>query len=161
MRVWRLCRAAHIEEALTGEGARLHGGRWNPRGVPVAYASATLSLAVLEALVHTDPNSLPGDFLALPVDWSETLVPREVGADELPAGWRETRDHPGLQAIGKAWIDAEISAVLTVPSAIVPHERNFLINPAHRDMDKIRPGRAQPFRFDARLPGLQPSRSER
>ncbi|MGH8496777.1 MAG: RES family NAD+ phosphorylase [Gammaproteobacteria bacterium] len=155
MRVWRLCRAAHIDEAMTGEGARLHGGRWNPKGVPVVYASATLSLAVLEALVHTEPGSLPDDFLALPVDWPEDLAIPEVKSEGLPAAWREPRDHEALQAVGKAWTDTGENAVLAVPSAIVPHERNFLINPAHRDMAKIRPGGALPFRFDARLPGLQ------
>lgn len=154
MRLWRLCRGTRIDEALNGEGARLHGGRWNPKGVPVVYASATLSLAVLETLVHTEPGTLPDDYVALPVDLPDILEIADRDSNE-PADWREPRDQDALQALGKAWIDAGKSAVLSVPSAIVPHERNYLINPAHRDIEKIRPGRAQPFRFDARLPGLQ------
>jgi RES domain-containing protein len=61
--VWRITRAAY--QALDGEGARLHGGRWNPEGVPVVYTSTTLSLAALEYLVHVDPEDVPGDLVAM------------------------------------------------------------------------------------------------
>lgn len=121
------------------------------------YTSATLSLAVLEILVHTEATNLPDDYIALSAEIPDASI-TTVGMSELPADWRETRDQESLQSIGKAWVDLGETALLSVPSAIVPDERNYLINPAHRDMSRIRIGRAQMFGFDPRLVGLRDRR---
>lgn len=155
MRVWRLCHAAHRDMAFTGEGAREYGGRWNPRGIAVVYTSATLSLAALETLVHVGVATLPDEFVAVPADLPDDLQITERSAKGLPTGWREPVDHESLQEIGAAWIKAGKTAVLSVPSAIVPEERNYLLNPLHKEFAKIRRGRIRPFSLDTRLIRLQ------
>ncbi|MGH7535750.1 MAG: RES family NAD+ phosphorylase, partial [Gemmatimonadales bacterium] len=86
MRVWRLARAVH--RALDGKGARRAGGRWNSPGVPVVYTSGTLSLAVLELLVHTDRDLVPGDLRAFEIEVG-SVTPSILDVARLPADWRD------------------------------------------------------------------------
>ena len=137
--------------ALDGEGARQAGGRWNHRGVAVVYTSATLSLAALEYFVHLDPQDVPGDLVAIPAEIPDTLARREITARALPANWRAYPAPDELATLGTAWVRARTTAVLIVPSAIVPEERNVLLNPAHPDFRRIRRGTPAPFSFDPRL----------
>jgi RES domain-containing protein len=154
MELWRLCRRRHA--AFDGEGARLAGGRWNRKGDAVVYASESLSLAALELLVHCDPALLPADLVALRAEVPESVAIRRVHEKDLPRGWRAYPPPPNLAEIGAAWIAAGDTAVLTVPSCLVPRERNALLNPAHGDFRRIRVGRSEPFSFDPRL-GPRPS----
>jgi RES domain-containing protein len=136
---------------LDGEGARQAGGRWNHRGVAVVYTSATLSLAALEYFVHLDPADVPGDLVAIPAEIPDTLTRREITADSLPANWQAYPAPDQLANLGTAWVRARTTAVLIVPSAIVPQERNVLLNPGHPDFRRIRLGAPAPFSFDPRL----------
>ena len=149
MQVWRLCRRAHA--AFDGEGARRAGGRWNRRGTPVVYVSQSLSLAALELLVHADAALLPDDLVAVPADIPDALPIEAVDAADLPRDWRRYPAPESLAERGTAWARAARSAALSVPSALVPNERNFLLNPAHPDFGKIRPGKPERFALDGRL----------
>jgi RES domain-containing protein len=149
MRVWRICKRANA--AFDGEGARRAGGRWNPRGVAVVYASETLSLAALELLVHADPALLPEDLVAIPAEIPETLRVRRIEPAELPRGWRRHPPPEELAQIGASWAAKLETAVLSVPSALVPQERNFVLNPAHAEFRRIRIGKPEAFALDARL----------
>ncbi len=152
MIVWRLDRAVH--NPLEGEGARRAGGRWNPKGIPLVYASTHLSLAVLEKLVHVDPDLLPDDLVAVEIDVPDSIVTQECAAHSLPSDWRSTPVSASTQAIGAAWAeDRTKPGVLFVPSVIIPRERNILLNPAHPDAGKWRVVRSEPFAFDRRLLG--------
>ncbi len=122
MTIWRLARTVY--PALGGEGARRAGGRWNRPGTPAVHTSAHLSLAVLEALVHTDPDLLPDDLAAFKIDVPDDLVDA-AAQDPLPEAWR---DAEASAAFGEAWA-ASGSAVLVVPSVLVPRKRNVLVNP--------------------------------
>jgi len=153
VRVWRLCKKAHA--AFDGEGASRAGGRWNRRGTAVVYASQTLSLAALELLVHADPALLPNDLVAVPAEVPEALAVESVDAGALPRDWRRTPAPEALADLGTAWARSGRTSVLSVPSALVPGERNFLLNPAHPDFRRIRPGAPERFDFDGRL---RPSR---
>ena len=148
MELWRLCRRRHA--AFDGEGARLAGGRWNRKGDAVVYASESLSLAALELLVHCDPALLPVDLVALRAEVPESVAIRRMNEKDLPRGWRAYPPPPSLAGIGAAWIAAGDTAVLTVPSCLVPQERNALLNPAHGDFRRIRVGRPEPFSLDSR-----------
>ena len=53
--VWRLVTARFADTAFSGDGARLYGGRWNRKGVPLVYAAGSQSLAMLEMLVQDEP----------------------------------------------------------------------------------------------------------
>jgi RES domain-containing protein len=147
--VWRLCKRRHA--ALDGQGARLAGGRWNSRGTAVVYASETLSLAALELLVHGDPALLPDDLVAIAIAIPDGLPVRRIEAAGLPRTWRRYPAPESLAPLGDAWAKDRASAVLSVPSAVVPGERNFLLNPAHPDFRRIRAGRPEKFALDARL----------
>jgi RES domain-containing protein len=152
--LWRLCRRRHA--AFDGEGARLAGGRWNRKGDAVVYSSENLSLAALELLVHCDPALLPADLVVLRAEVPGSVGIRSVNVKDLPRGWRAYPPPPSLAEIGAAWIAAGDTAVLTVPSCLVPRERNALLNPAHGDFRRIRVERPEPFSLDPRLVPRRP-----
>ena len=151
MRVFRICQARHAGAAFTGDGAVLYPGRWHRRGVRVVYASESRALAALEQLVHLHRNRLPNDFVCFAVDIPEDLAVREISVSSLPREWRRHPGPPELQEIGSSWITAGDSVFLKVPSAVVPGEHNYLLNPQHADFSKLRIGKAETFAFDERL----------
>ena len=146
MRVWRIASAAH--SAFDGEGARRHGSRWTRRGIPAVFMSATLSLAALERFVHTDSDLEPSDLLAIPVEIRDDIAIDTVAVETLPADWRTFPAPPALAEIGDRWFRASSTPVLSVPSVVIPHERNFVLNPTHREFAKIVIGGLEPFSFD-------------
>lgn len=147
---WRIVKRKHRTEAFTGEGARRHRGRWNSQGVPVVYTAQNASLAVLELLIHLGHGDLLLEYLLYPLWFEETLV-ESIPVDRLPSGWRSYPAFAALQGIGDEWAGEARSAVLSVPSAIVPVERVFVLNPAHRDFPEIQIGEPEPFSMDPRL----------
>lgn len=150
MRVYRICRSA-FAESFDGEGARLYGGRWNPKGVRMVYAASSLSLATLEAFVHLSPRTVPRDFVYVAVDIPDDLAVEQWPADGLPSNWSESPAPEELQTRGRRWIERGSSAVLLVPSAVVPIERNVLINPMHADAGRISRQPPARFLFDVRM----------
>ena len=151
MRVWRICKAAHVATAFTGEGAAQYGGRWNHEGTPVIYTSESRALAAIEQLVHLHRNRLPPNFVCFAVDIPDELRVSEVRVRELPREWHRHPGPPELCDIGTGWADAGKTVCLKVPSAVVRGEHNFLLNPRHRDFSKLRRGAPVPFEFDERL----------
>ncbi len=149
MHVWRLTRRRFRK--LNGEGARRAGGRWNDPGSAVVYASSTLSLAALEYLVHVDIEDAPGDLIAMRIEVADDVPIEEVAADDLPAGWRREPRHPACVAIGERWLAQGRALALRVPSAVIPEEANWLINPAHPDARRVRALSTRRFVFDPRL----------
>jgi RES domain-containing protein len=149
MRVWRVAR--QLYSALDGEGARRAGGRWNSPGIPVVYASSTLSLAILELLVHTDPDLIPRDLYGFEIQVPGSLASETLDLGTLPSNWRDIPNHPACRAVGDDWLQRRRQAILGVPSAVVPEELNYLINPAHPDAGSIRVVRSRAFSFDERL----------
>ncbi len=152
IRAFRIAQRHLAPKAFEGEGARLYGGRWNHAGVPMVYTAATKSLAVLELLVHLNSYSLLGSHVCIPVDFASSLVIR-LSRSELPAYWAEYPAAKGTRDIGSEWAESMESVVLEVPSAIVPDESNYLLNPRHREFRKLRIGNSEEFEIDARLMG--------
>ncbi len=149
MRLWRITRREH--QALDGEGARLFGGRWNSEGVPVVYASPTLSLAALEYLVHVQVEDVPNDLVSLEIGVPDDVNVEQVATFDLPNDWNQVEDHPACAALGDAWAAEMNALLLRVPSAIIPHELNVLLNPRHPGMDRVRVKAVRDFSFDPRL----------
>ena len=147
MRAWRLARRAH--SALDGEGARRAGGRWNSPGLPLVYASSHLSLAALELLVHLDPDEVPADLAAFLIDIPDTVAVERIEPAALPPRWRVEEEN--CRRAGDAWLRARRTAVLIVPSALIPEELNTLLNPTHADAGRVRVVSSRPFTFDPRL----------
>lgn len=151
-RVWRLVKSRFAATAFDGEGARRQAGRWNSEGTPVVYAASTVSLAALELLVHADVEDMPPGYVVIPVDIPQSVRIESVEISTLPKRWRDSAPYPRqCQSLGDAWIASKRTAVLTVPSVVVPMERNYLLNPAHPDFRKLVIGKPEIFRFDARL----------
>jgi RES domain-containing protein len=149
--VWRLVTARFAATAFSGEGARLYGGRWNRKGVPMVYTAASQSLAMLEALVQDQP--LRARYLMIPAVLPKNLKIERLAPDELPANWRGLAAREELQAIGGEWAKARSSAVLAVPSVVIPAETNCLLNPLHPQFGKIEIGEAEQVVTDLRLVG--------
>lgn len=149
MRVWRIASAAHA--AFDGEGARRYGSRWTPKGLPAAFTSATLSLAALERFVNTDPDLEPDELVAIAVDIDPNVIVETVAVADLPADWRTFPPPPALALLGERWLRTATSVVLWVPSAVVPNERNFILNPAHANFDRLTFHPSEPFSFDPRM----------
>jgi len=148
--VWRLC-ARHREPwAFTGEGAARRGGRWNSPGVRIIYCAESRSLAALEVLVYADET---GTLAAIEWVCIPLVVPRrhlEIPT-RVPDSWRQYPHTPATQEFGAKWIRESRSAALRVPSAVVPGEFNYLINPGHADFGEVKIGKPEPFAFDPRL----------
>jgi len=149
VRVWRICSKKH--QRFDGEGARLYGGRWNHVGTSVVYTSGSLSLAALELFVHVDIDIAPDDLVAVQVDVPTSLAMETIKIEGLPKNWRRYPAPEALQDIGTAWATKASTAILAVPSAVIPEELNYLINPAHRDFKRIRIQKPLPFHFDPRM----------
>ena len=147
---WRLYKPRHAATAFTGEGARLYGGRMNSKGVSIVYASATVSLAAMELLVHLQSADVMSSYVMRDITFDDDMVTVLHEAD-LPADWNHSPPPPSIQHVGDEWVSAARSAVLRVPSVIVPAESNYLINPNHPDFAVMRLGQERPFTFDPRL----------
>jgi RES domain-containing protein len=151
MLVWRVTRKAHIDQPLSGEGARLYGGRWNHVGVPLAYTSETLSLAVLEYLVNLSIGDLPNDLFAIRIEIPDDLDRTQIKVEELPTDWRTYPAPEELKDIGSDWAKEGKTPILIAPSVVIPHERNCLINPRHSLVRRIDVVATEPFSLDKRL----------
>jgi RES domain-containing protein len=145
--VYRICKAKY--PANDGEGARRAGGRWNRKGTAVLYCGATASLCALELLAHS--AMLPTDMIVVQARVPRRLSMQTVEESDLPANWSSPIPSKKTQDLGTDWVRSRATAVLSVPSVIIPSERNYLLNPAHPDFARIRFFLPQPFRFDRRL----------
>lgn len=147
---WRIAKERHARTAFSGEGARLFEGRWNSAGLAMVYCSESLALAALEILVHTQPAVMRDRFVAFRVSWSAALM-RTIESKELPAGWDAQPAGPASRAIGDEWARSGRSAVLALPSVIIPRERTFLLNPRHPEFRRIKMENTGHFPLDGRL----------
>ena len=149
---WRLAApqfAQSAGELLSGEGARLYGGRWNSPGRPAVYLGDSLALAAMELLVHLRNVNVLGTYRKMPVYIPEELV-MHIDPGELPPGW-ETSSRTTPCGIGDRWLAGGRSVALQAPSAVVHGDSNLILNPTHRDMHLLRAGPVSDFRFDPRL----------
>lgn len=147
---WRIVKRKYAADAFSGEGARLGGGRWNSPGLPVVYIAGSQSLAIVEILAHLGRSTLLPAYVLVSCSFDEKSV-LPVEPTTLPSNWQAYPAPPELQAIGDQWLRGARSAVLRVPSAIVPAESNYLLNPEHPDFRKIAIQSPESFEFDLRL----------
>ena len=151
---FRLYKSVHAATAMTGDGAKKFGGRWNHEGYAVVYCSSSLALAQLETLVHLHGPLPPDGFESLELSLPSGCVGTRINVDELEescSGWRSYPPHVLLQEMGTDWIESAASLVMEVPSAVSPSESNFLVNPAHPDFRRIKTKPAVPVVWDSRL----------
>lgn len=147
---WRIVKKRYAGAAFDGEGARRYGGRWNPPGISVVYASETRALCLLEVLAGIRSVKPIHAYVLIPVTFDDSLV-TSVALDKLPTNWRQSPPPASTRRIGHDWIDHKDSLILRVPSAIVPEEVNYLLNPAHPDFANVEIGARQDVTIDRRL----------
>jgi RES domain-containing protein len=151
MRAWRILRPAYADDPLSGAGAARLGGRWNSVGVAMTYASTSRPLAVLEMLVHVRRERIPLDALLLPLEVPDDLI---TELRERPEGWNRIPHDESSRRAGDRWIRQGNSLAILVPSAVLPAERNLLINPAHPQVARVGIGEPERNAFDRRLFGM-------
>lgn len=149
MLAYRICRRPHA--ALDGLGGLHTSGRWHRKGHPVVYAASSAALAALEVLVHVDPLGAPSDLRLLTIDVPPHVSSETIHPASLPRRWAAVPAPRALQRLGTEWLTSLRSAVLVVPSAVIPIERNVLLNPRHRDAAQARIVGNESFTFDTRL----------
>jgi RES domain-containing protein len=142
-KVFRVCREVYAR--LDGEGSRRVGGRWNTPGRSVVYLAESISLAVLEILVHMSRQDFPLGYVCIAAKIPDD-VPILMLAD-LQGSCASER----TQELGDYWFDGKLSPVLRVPSVVVPSEFNYLLNPLHARFIEIVVDPPVPFHFDERL----------
>ena len=151
MLLYRITNAKYADD-LSGTGARLYGGRWNSEGKSMVYLASSRSLAVLEALAHFIPTNIPDDFVMLTIEAPDDFyaIPENV----LPDNWNGYPEQYILKQIGNSFLQRNEHLLLKVPSALVPEEFNYLLNPSHPKAGKLKIVKKTSFNFDERLVGL-------
>jgi len=148
--LWRVVKRRHASTAFDGKAALRYGGRWNSPGRAAVYASASKSLALLEVLVHLDVGRPLPRFVAFSFEVDDKLIER-LPVSRLVRQWRAARSLQTTQQLGDAWLASGRSLALAVPSAIVPEESNYVLNPAHAAFARLEFGKAVAFVLDPRL----------
>ncbi len=128
---------------LSGQGALRYGGRWNSPGRRAVYLGGSLALASLELLVQVRAPDILRRYRRLSVEIPRDLID-VVEASDLSSDWAAPALRPDTRKLGDRWIDSSASAVLRVPSAVVPEEFNYIANPGHPDFARINPQRNNP-----------------
>lgn len=144
---YRIAKRQHTKTAFDGEGARLYGGRWNSKGVSMVYTSDSLALCSLEIFVHLPSYQLLKAYAYMTASFDSDCV---MDAD-VTHGWDSRPASMVSKAVGDTWIKENTSAVLRVPSVIMPDGFNYLINKNHPDFNKIKTGNPIPLDFDPRF----------
>ncbi len=149
--LWRISKRKYADIAFNGEGARRVGGRWNSRGQGMVYTSGTLSLAALEVFVHMEVEDISTMFAAIRIDIPTEVKINYLKLSQLPIDWRSIPAPAVLAETGDQWFKTQDTAILAVPSVVIPVEYNYLINPAHLDFAKCTLNSPQTLEFDPRL----------
>ncbi|MDA3917607.1 MAG: RES family NAD+ phosphorylase [Deltaproteobacteria bacterium] len=144
---YRVVKAKYLDSAFDGEGARLYGGRWNNKGVPLVYTSNSLALCSLEIFIHLPSYKLLAEYIYITATFDSELL-TEVS---LIDGWDARPVSKIAQTIGGQWINECQSAVLKVPSVLMSDGYNYLINIKHPDFNDIKIEKPLPLKFDTRF----------
>ena len=153
MRVWRIAVEApgYSANDLSGTGAKMTGGRWNSKGTPVVYCASNIALATLETVHYLSSGGLPFNRYLVRVDIPDTAWNARLLLDPLPGGWDAIPAGLAARTAGDGWVAACRTALLLVPSVIVPEEYNVLINPQHADSVTITATTVKRWIYDPRF----------
>jgi len=148
---YRLVKSKWKDNPFDGEGARRFGGRWNSHGKSCIYAAGSVSLAILEIMVHLEDHRLLASYILFELRLPESAV-AALAQDQLPQDWDAPLAGTTTAQIGDQWLSRREDLALAVPSAVVPMENNFIINPEHPAFgDLVKRAKAIPFTVDPRL----------
>ncbi|MGL6340264.1 MAG: RES family NAD+ phosphorylase [Waterburya sp.] len=148
MFVWRICSRKYQSSAFSGIGGLYVPGRWHFQGHKIIYTADSLALASLEIFVHLESSVVP--LVAIKAHLPKNLEVHEVKLVDLPINWQDVASYSLLQKIGQDWLTSRRTPILKVPSAIVPVENNYLLNPEHPEF-KVDLEPPVQFKFDRRM----------
>lgn len=148
---WRVVKTKHQKTAFSGDGSAFADGRWHQQMVPMVYCSESLALAALETFVHIGKEGKHIRYRSFKLHIPPKCILQVENFSPLPKGWRKQPPMAAIKKIGTQWIQSQKSVVLSVPSVIIPSERNYLLNPFHPSFSEITTGESSPLGFDARM----------
>ena len=150
MIVYRLANRKYSDD-LSGIGAEITGGRWNFKGTRVLYTAHSRALCMAEIAVHTPLGLMPKDYYLITIEIPDGVKQLQIKVGSLPDDWRRFPYLKATQELGEDFIRTNEYLFIEVPSAVVQGEYNVLINPMHKDFDKVKIVRKERFDFDERL----------
>jgi len=150
MKVYRITKEKYASD-LSGKGAELFGGRWNPIGIPALYTSENRALSILELLVHTPKEIVPPKYIILTLEIPTKLESKIIKIDELQDNWDSLQTNDWTQELGLRYFTDRDAIGIKVPSAIIKLENNIVLNPRHKSYHKIKIVDSSEFVFDERL----------
>ena len=151
MEIYRIAQQLYAED-ISGNGAKLYGGRWNSEGLTALYTSFSRSLALLETLAHTPAKMLQQKiYMLVTIDVPDTILIKEITVNKLPHGWDAPDVHRYTQLMGDQFLKENGEMILSVPSVLVAEENNYLLNPLHFDFRKIKIIHSRIIHFDLRV----------
>ena len=150
MKVYRVTKSPHVHD-LSGIGSRIYGGRWNQKGTSIIYTSESRALATVEFLVHVPISIVPINISIVTIEIPDRIIPREISKSDLPTNWRDYPVPSELADIGTNWALSNETLLLRVPSIVIEHEFNMLINPSHSEMKHVVVSNIEKYKIDERL----------
>jgi RES domain-containing protein len=153
MELFRITQEKYADD-LSGNGARLYGGRWNSEGLFAVYTSSSRALALLETLAHTPAKMLDvKTYMLITLSVPDSVKPEEIDLTNLSAGWDAPDTRPVTKKLGDKFLRSKTGLLLAVPSVLVPEEINYVLNPLHADMRRIKTTYKRRIQFDKRVVG--------
>jgi RES domain-containing protein len=147
MIVYRITLAKYADKLF----ASGNPARWNSKDIKLIYSAQSRALACLENVVHRNSIGLNENFKTILIEIPDSLKLMVILKTDLISDWQSFSNMPYTQKLGDAWVKEAKSAILQVPSVIIPEENNYLINPAHKDFSKVKYLGNEPFEFDRRF----------
>ncbi|HEY8658936.1 MAG TPA: RES family NAD+ phosphorylase [Hanamia sp.] len=149
MRVYRIGKTKHAND-LTGEGARLFGGRWNHKLTPCIYTSESRALALLEYTVNINIEDIPRA-LSITIIEIPTISIQEIEEVQLPGNWKQVPAPSSTKDLGTQLLKTSEKLVLKIPSSVITEEYNYLLNPLHPDSKLFKIVDIRDFVYDVRI----------
>ena len=145
MNVYRLCKVKYVHD-LSGKGAETSSGRWNSKRVPIVYTSQSKALCASEIAAHTPLGNLPADYCLVTIQIPDDSI-KQYHTTLMPKDWR-AYPHPDFtQKIGDHFIAEGKLLAFKVPSAVIPGDFNFLLNPQHNRISEVVIKKVESFKF--------------
>jgi len=148
MEVFRVCRTKWAND-FTGEGARLFGGRWNRKGTPCIYTASSRSLAILEYSVNISLDDIPRSLSLVTIRIPDMHL--FLKTEDLPGNWKEVPVPSSTREFGNTILQDKKHLIIRLPSAVIPQEFNYLINPIHPALKQCEVVHVEDLAYDVRI----------